>query len=86
MLKVLTYNVCLYAKIGSLCFEESNLNSVFEDSGVSLCLGEIEDELLYGTTDGKLGLVQVTDTSPVYKWEVTNQKKRGGMHIFQNFN
>ncbi|KAK1175356.1 hypothetical protein AOXY_G3052 [Acipenser oxyrinchus oxyrinchus] len=47
--------------------------------------GEIEDELLYGTTDGKLGLVQVTDTSPVYKWEVTNQKKRGGILCIDRF-
>ncbi|XP_041130154.1 Bardet-Biedl syndrome 7 protein [Polyodon spathula] len=47
--------------------------------------GEIEDELLYGTTDGKLGLVQVTDSSPVYKWEVTNQKKRGGVLCIDRF-
>lgn len=36
------------------------------------------DEVLYGTTDGKVGLVQIGERSAVTKWEIDNDKKKGG--------
>uniref|UniRef100_A0A8C4X5D7 Bardet-Biedl syndrome 7 protein homolog n=1 Tax=Erpetoichthys calabaricus TaxID=27687 RepID=A0A8C4X5D7_ERPCA len=41
--------------------------------------GDSGEEILYGTSDGKLGLVHITDSEPVPKWEVANEKKRGGI-------
>lgn len=40
------------------------------------------EEILYGTTDGKLGLVQVGEQSPAAKWEISSVKKKGGMLLF----
>lgn len=40
------------------------------------------EEILYGTTDGKLGLVQIGEQSAVAKWEINNVKKKGGMLWF----
>ncbi|XP_055081065.1 Bardet-Biedl syndrome 7 protein isoform X1 [Periophthalmus magnuspinnatus] len=37
------------------------------------------DEILYGTTDGKIGLVQIGDQSASIKWEIDNDKKKGGI-------
>uniref|UniRef100_A0A1A8GTM9 Bardet-Biedl syndrome 7 n=2 Tax=Nothobranchius korthausae TaxID=1143690 RepID=A0A1A8GTM9_9TELE len=37
------------------------------------------DEILYGTTDGKIGLVQIGDHSAGIKWEIDNNKKKGGV-------
>ncbi|XP_024919046.1 BBSome complex member BBS7 isoform X2 [Cynoglossus semilaevis] len=37
------------------------------------------DELLYGTTDGKIGLVQIGEHSASSKWEIDNDKKKGGI-------
>uniref|UniRef100_A0A3Q1HM14 Bardet-Biedl syndrome 7 protein homolog n=1 Tax=Anabas testudineus TaxID=64144 RepID=A0A3Q1HM14_ANATE len=37
------------------------------------------EEILYGTTDGKMGLVQVGERSAATKWEIDNDKKRGGI-------
>ncbi|XP_034037925.1 Bardet-Biedl syndrome 7 protein [Thalassophryne amazonica] len=37
------------------------------------------EELLYGTTDGKIGLVQIGEHSAVPKWELDNDKKKGGI-------
>ncbi|XP_066575921.1 BBSome complex member BBS7 [Amia ocellicauda] len=42
-------------------------------------------EVLYGTSDGKLGLIRITDTSSVNKWEVVNEKKRGGILCIDSF-
>lgn len=39
------------------------------------------DEVLYGTADGKIGLVQIGEHSAVTKWEIDNDKKKGGMVI-----
>lgn len=43
-----------------------------------LCSGKDGEEVLYGTADGKLGLVQLSHSAPVPKWEVDNEKKKGG--------
>ncbi|XP_041050183.1 Bardet-Biedl syndrome 7 protein isoform X2 [Carcharodon carcharias] len=40
--------------------------------------GDSGEDLLYGTSDGKLGLVQITKSSPLHRWEIANEKKRGG--------
>lgn len=45
---------------------------------VPWCSGNDGEEVLYGTADGKLGLVQLTRSAPVPKWEVDNEKKKGG--------
>lgn len=34
---------------------------------------------MYGTSDGKLGLTQITGTKAIPRWEIGNEKKRGGM-------
>ncbi|XP_063046463.1 Bardet-Biedl syndrome 7 protein [Engraulis encrasicolus] len=41
--------------------------------------GKDGDEVLYGTADGKLGLVQIMDSSPVFKWGINNEKRKGGI-------
>ncbi|KAI5104865.1 Bardet-Biedl syndrome 7 protein, partial [Silurus meridionalis] len=47
--------------------------------------GKDGDEVLYGTADGKLGLVQLTCSAPVPKWEVDNEKKKGGVLCIDTF-
>ncbi|XP_077878289.1 BBSome complex member BBS7 isoform X3 [Ictidomys tridecemlineatus] len=39
--------------------------------------GNSGEDLLFGTADGKLGLIQITTSKPVHKWEVGNERKRG---------
>ncbi|XP_020863990.1 BBSome complex member BBS7 isoform X2 [Phascolarctos cinereus] len=41
--------------------------------------GESGEDLLFGTSDGKLGIIQITTSNPVHKWELRNEKKRGGV-------
>lgn len=41
-------------------------------------LGDSGEEIVYGTSDGKLGLIQITGSASVPKWEIDNEKKRGG--------
>lgn len=40
------------------------------------------EEIVYGTTDGKLGLVHIGEESAAAKWEINNVKKKGGMLVF----
>ncbi|CAH2300646.1 Bardet-Biedl syndrome 7 isoform X1 [Pelobates cultripes] len=47
--------------------------------------GESGEEILYGTSDGKIGLIQITKNLPVPKWEIFNEKKRGGVLCIDNF-
>ncbi|XP_068440993.1 Bardet-Biedl syndrome 7 protein isoform X2 [Clinocottus analis] len=37
------------------------------------------EEILYGTTDGKIGLVQIGESAAALKWEIDNDKKKGGI-------
>uniref|UniRef100_A0A3B5Q1E5 Bardet-Biedl syndrome 7 n=1 Tax=Xiphophorus maculatus TaxID=8083 RepID=A0A3B5Q1E5_XIPMA len=37
------------------------------------------EEVLYGTTDGKIGLVQIGDCDAATKWEIGNEKRKGGI-------
>jgi Bardet-Biedl syndrome 7 protein len=36
-------------------------------------------ELLYGTSDGKVGLIEIGVDEPTPKWELPNEKKLGGV-------
>lgn len=40
--------------------------------------GKGGEEVLYGTADGKLGLVRITKSGPITSWELDNEKKKGG--------
>ncbi|XP_036407572.1 Bardet-Biedl syndrome 7 protein [Megalops cyprinoides] len=42
-------------------------------------------EVLYGTADGKLGLFKIAESSPVQKWELDNEKKKGGILCIDTF-
>ncbi|KAM6953513.1 BBSome complex member BBS7 [Aplochiton taeniatus] len=37
------------------------------------------EDVLYGTADGKLGLVKIGESSSASKWEIDNEKKKGGV-------
>ncbi|XP_062281437.1 Bardet-Biedl syndrome 7 protein-like [Scomber scombrus] len=41
--------------------------------------GELAKEILYGTTDGQIGLVEIGESSAATKWEIDNDKKKGGI-------
>lgn len=43
------------------------------------------EEIVYGTTDGKVGLVQIGEQSATAKWEIDNVKKKGGMRFIPGF-
>ncbi|KAL2077636.1 hypothetical protein ACEWY4_027140 [Coilia grayii] len=47
--------------------------------------GKEGDEVLYGTADGKLGLVKITESSPVLKWGINNDKRKGGILCIDTF-
>ncbi|XP_052005898.1 Bardet-Biedl syndrome 7 protein isoform X2 [Xyrauchen texanus] len=47
--------------------------------------GKGGEEVLYGTADGKLGLVQITKSGPVTSWELDNEKKKGGVLCIDTF-
>ncbi|KAI1883698.1 hypothetical protein AGOR_G00234230 [Albula goreensis] len=42
-------------------------------------------EVLYGTADGKLGLVKINETSSDQRWELDNEKKKGGILCIDTF-
>ncbi|EPY84137.1 short transient receptor potential channel 3 [Camelus ferus] len=47
--------------------------------------GDSGEDLLFGTSDGKLGLIQITASRPLHKWEIRNEKKRGGILCVDSF-
>ncbi|XP_067943832.1 Bardet-Biedl syndrome 7 protein homolog isoform X2 [Watersipora subatra] len=47
--------------------------------------GEQGDEIVYGTSDGRIGLVQVTRTGPIHKWQVENADSLGGVISLDNY-
>ncbi|XP_022086868.1 Bardet-Biedl syndrome 7 protein homolog [Acanthaster planci] len=72
--------------------DASNLLYEVEVAGPpqTLCLfadegGEDGEEVLYGTSDGKIGLVQLGRMAPNHKWEVPNEKRHGGVLCLDNF-
>ncbi|PIK61079.1 putative Bardet-Biedl syndrome 7 protein [Apostichopus japonicus] len=54
--------------------------SLFSEEG-----GEMGDEVLYGTTDGKIGLVHIDRSTPSLRWGVPNDKRLGGILCMDNF-
>ena len=47
-----------------------------------LCIlpsGEDGQEVLYGTQNGKMGLVKLMPTEPSYRWDMLNENKYGGI-------
>ncbi|XP_075866756.1 BBSome complex member BBS7 isoform X3 [Microcebus murinus] len=47
--------------------------------------GDSGEDFLFGTSDGKLGLIQVTTPKPILKWQIQNEKKRGGILCIDSF-
>uniref|UniRef100_A0A8C8ZHU1 Bardet-Biedl syndrome 7 n=1 Tax=Prolemur simus TaxID=1328070 RepID=A0A8C8ZHU1_PROSS len=47
--------------------------------------GDSGEDVLFGTSDGKLGLTQVTTPKPILKWQIQNEKKRGGILCIDSF-
>ncbi|XP_036170891.1 Bardet-Biedl syndrome 7 protein isoform X1 [Myotis myotis] len=47
--------------------------------------GDSGEDVLFGTSDGKLGLIQITAPTPTHKWEIQNEKKRGGILCVDSF-
>uniref|UniRef100_A0A671MP00 Cyclin-A2-like n=1 Tax=Sinocyclocheilus anshuiensis TaxID=1608454 RepID=A0A671MP00_9TELE len=47
--------------------------------------GKGGEEVVYGTADGKLGLVQITKSGPITSWELDNEKKKGGVLCIDTF-
>ncbi|XP_029021713.1 Bardet-Biedl syndrome 7 protein isoform X2 [Betta splendens] len=43
------------------------------------------EEILFGTTDGKIGLVHIGEHSAVSKWEIDNDKKKGGILCIDSY-
>jgi len=57
---------------------------------LTMCLfgnngGPEGDEVLYGTADGKIGLVQLGREAPSHRWEVPNDKQLGGVRSLDNY-
>lgn len=42
-------------------------------------------EILYGTSDGKIGAIQLGLEEPIPKWELPNKKKMSGVSCLDNF-
>ncbi|XP_045146150.1 Bardet-Biedl syndrome 7 protein [Echinops telfairi] len=47
--------------------------------------GDSGEDLLFGTSDGRLGLIQITTSNPIHKWEIRNEKQRGGILCVDSF-
>ncbi|XP_071950481.1 BBSome complex member BBS7-like [Antedon mediterranea] len=47
--------------------------------------GENGDEVLYGTSDGKIGFVEIGREHPIHKWEISNDKRRGGIQCIDTY-
>jgi Bardet-Biedl syndrome 7 protein len=41
--------------------------------------------VLYGTSDGKVGLMEIGIEEPMPKWEIPNDKRLGGISCVDNF-
>ena len=41
--------------------------------------GEDGEELLYGTQNGKMGLVKLQANEPSYRWDMLNERRYGGI-------
>ncbi|XP_064405547.1 Bardet-Biedl syndrome 7 protein homolog [Halichondria panicea] len=66
--------------------KDSELLYELEVAGPPMCIalnksdgGEDGQEVLYGTQNGKMGLVKLTPTEPNYRWDMLNERKYGGI-------
>lgn len=41
--------------------------------------GEDGEEVLYGTQNGKMGLVKLQPSEPSYRWDMLNERRYGGV-------
>ncbi|XP_031571614.1 Bardet-Biedl syndrome 7 protein-like [Actinia tenebrosa] len=41
--------------------------------------GASREDVIYGTSDGKIGLVQIGRNAPSHKWEIANEKRNGSV-------
>ena len=48
-------------------------------------LGADAQEVLYGTQNGKIGLVKLTPSEPCYRWDMLNERKHGGIACLSTF-
>ncbi|XP_074649766.1 BBSome complex member BBS7-like [Tubulanus polymorphus] len=72
--------------------DESELLYEVEVAGPpqTLCLygndgGDDGTDVLYGTSDGKIGLVSINRETPEHRWELPNEKRNGGVLCLDNF-
>ena len=54
--------------------------SLFNNNG-----GESMRELLYGTSDGKVGLIEIGLEEPLPKWEIPNEKRQTGITSLDSY-
>lgn len=47
--------------------------------------GDEGDEILYGTSDGRVGLVQIGRMAPSHRWELPNEKRNGGVLALDSY-
>lgn len=47
--------------------------------------GESGREVLYGTSDGKIGLIELAAHEPVLKWETANDDRLSGISCLDNY-
>ncbi|XP_062611317.1 Bardet-Biedl syndrome 7 protein homolog isoform X1 [Saccostrea cucullata] len=47
--------------------------------------GDEGDEILYGTSDGRVGLVQIGRMAPSHRWELPNEKRSGGVLAIDSY-
>lgn len=58
---------------------------VLNKNNILLTHFTVGEDILYGTADGKMGLVQIGESSAVPKWEINNEKKKGGIDVLMYF-
>jgi Bardet-Biedl syndrome 7 protein len=54
--------------------------ALFNDDG-----GSEGRDILYGTSDGKIGLIEIGPEEPLPKWEIPNDKRLAGVSCMDNF-
>lgn len=42
-------------------------------------------EILYGTSDGKIGLIEMNADEPLPKWELANDRRLGGVSCLDSY-
>ncbi|ESP04393.1 hypothetical protein LOTGIDRAFT_223884 [Lottia gigantea] len=47
--------------------------------------GDEGNEILFGTSDGRVGLTSIGQLSPSHRWELTNEKRNGGILCLDNY-